>query len=291
VSDYDSYRVLAGRVRMHVLDWPGDGPPVLFVHHFSANALAALRLGKLLVRRRQVIAPDLRGRGYTDMPFGEYGIQVHVKDVMACMDRLGVERFVASGHSMGATIAVFLAAQYPERVAGLMLFDGGAVPGELAIQMLNAYYDSLQYRYPSVEAYVERFRNAPTYQAWTEELEALIRSNLYQQPDGSYIRRVPRYVIDADRRAEDLETWRQLPELYLCVRCPVLILRAGMGLIGKEDRVLPDEIVATMLDGMPSARVVTVEEAGHTSLLTIPSPARDAAILEFLGLQVRSADF
>jgi pimeloyl-ACP methyl ester carboxylesterase len=291
VSEYDSYRVLAGRVRMHVLDWPGNGPPVLFVHHFSANALAALRLGNLLVHRRRVIAPDLRGRGDTDMPFGEYGLQVHVKDVIACLDRLGVERFVASGHSMGAAIAVFLAAQFPDRVAGLMLFDGGAVPGEMAIQVLNAYYDALQYRYPSLEAYVDRYREAPTYQPWTAELEALVRSNLYQQPDGSFMRRVPRYVIDADRRAEDLETWRQLPQLYTCVRCPVLILRAGMGLIGKEDRVLPDEVVATMLDGMPAARVVTVDAAGHTSLLTIPSMDRDAAILEFLGVQVRSEDF
>jgi pimeloyl-ACP methyl ester carboxylesterase len=284
--DYSSYRVLAGRIQMHVLDWPGDDPPVLFLHGFSANALASLRLGKLLVNRRRVIAPDLRGRGRSDMPFGEYGIPVHVKDVMACMDRLGVERFIASGHSMGATICVFLAAQHPERVAGLILFDGGAIPGELALQMLNAYYDSIQYRYPSVEAYVERFRNAPTYQPWTEALEALVRSNLYRQPDGSYIRQTPRYVIDADRRAENMQTWQQLPELYGQIQCPVLILRAGMGLIGQEDRVLPDDTITSMVDKLPSARVVTIEEAGHTGLLTIPSPERDGAILEFLGLTV-----
>jgi len=35
---------------------------------------------------------------------------------------------------------------------------------------------------------------------------------------------------------------------------------------------------------MPAARVVTIPEAGHTSLLTIPSQERDAAVLEFLGL-------
>ncbi len=284
VADYTSDRVLAGRIRMHVLDWPGEDPPVLFLHHISANALAALRLGTLLVNRRRLIAPDLRGRGRSDMPFGEYGIPVHVKDVMACVDRLGVERFVASGHSMGATISVFVAAQFPERVAGLILFDGGAIPGELAIQMLNAYYDSIQYRYPSMEAYLDRFRTAPTYQPWTDELETLVCSNLYQQPDGTYIRQVPRYVLDADRRAENVEMWKQLPELYPRIQCPVLIIRAGMGLMGTGDRVLPDEVVARMLDGMPSAKVVTIEQAGHTSLMTIPSEERDSAILEFLAL-------
>src|SRR5438045_2004073 len=86
LTDYSSYRVLAGRIRMNVLDWPGEGPPVLFLHGFSANGLASLRLGKLLVNRRRLLAPDLRGRGHSDMPFGEYGIPVHVKDVMACLD-------------------------------------------------------------------------------------------------------------------------------------------------------------------------------------------------------------
>jgi pimeloyl-ACP methyl ester carboxylesterase len=280
-----SYRVLASRIRMRVLDWPGAEPPVLFIHGFSNNALAALRLGNLLAGRRRVIAPDLRGRGDSDMPFGEYGIPTHLRDLVACLNRLGVQRFVVAGHSLGATIGVFLAAQYPDRVTGLILFDGGAIPNPVAVEMLNAYYDSLTYRYPSLEAYVARFRNAPAYQPWTDELEQLVRSNLIQQPDGSYFRRVARYVIEADRRAEHLETWKQLPDLYARVECPTLILRAGMGMVGVEDRVLSDEAVAAMRAGLHSSRVVTIERAGHTSLLTIPSEERDSAILEFLGLK------
>lgn len=279
---YDSYRVLAGRIRMHVMEWQGDDPPVLFLHSFTANGLAALPLGNLLLDRRRLIAPDLRGRGLSDMPFGEYGVQVHLNDVIACLDRLGVERVVAAGHSFGATISVFLAAKYPERVAGLLLFDGGAIPAENAVQMLSAYYDTLQYRYASADDYVDRYRQAPLYQPWTSELETLVRSNLFQQPDGSFIRRVPRFVVDSDRQGENLDTWNQLPDLYRQIKCPVLILRAGMGVVGAEDQVLTDEVLAPMLDAMPSAGVVTIAEAGHTSLLTIPSEERDTAILDFL---------
>ncbi len=282
---YDSYRVLAGRVRMHVVDWPGEGPPVLFLHHITANGLASLTLGKLVNHRRRLIAPDLRGRGRTDMPFGEYNIQVHVRDVMACLDRLEVEHFIASGHSYGAMISLILAAQFSERVGGLILFDGGAMPSAIALQTLNAYYDNLTYHYASLESYIERFRNAPAYQPWTEELETLLRSNLYEQPDGTYIRRVPRYVVETERKSENLVFWQQLPELHRQVRCPVLIVRAEMGMVGPQDQVLPDDVVASMLEGMPSAQVVTVEGAGHTSLLTIPSQERDAALLQFLGLE------
>jgi pimeloyl-ACP methyl ester carboxylesterase len=284
VADYDTYRVLAGRVRMHVRDWPGDNPPIVFLHGFSNNSLSALNLGKLLAYRRRVIAPDLRGRGDTDMPFGEYGVPTHVRDVTALLDRLGVDQFVASGHSMGAVISVFLAAQMPERVTGLILFDGGAVPAPFALQMFHAYYDNIQYHYDSIDAYVDRFRQLPEYQPWTSEMDKLVRSNLMEQPDGTYVRRVSRYVINAERRTETMEIWNQLPDLYPRVTCPVLIIRAGAGMVGKDDQALNDSVIATMLAGMPTARVVTIPEAGHTSLITIPSEARDAAVLEFLGL-------
>jgi pimeloyl-ACP methyl ester carboxylesterase len=54
--------------------------------------------------------------------------------------------------------------------------------------------------------------------------------------------------------------------------------------IGRQDQVLPDAVIDKMRLGMPAAKVVTIEQAGHTSLLTIPSPKRDQAVLQFLGL-------
>ncbi|MBX3086561.1 MAG: alpha/beta hydrolase [Anaerolineae bacterium] len=285
MSPYTTTRVLAGRVRLNIMDWGSSSsdPPILFLHAFTANSLASLPLGKMLAGRRRLIAPDLRGRGHSDMPSGEYGIHIHCADMIALMDKLGIERFVVAGHSFGATIAVFLAAQVPQRVAGMILYDGGAVPSKQAMTVLDAYYSNLQYRYASAEAYISRFRNAPLYQPWTDELEQLVRSNLHQEPDGTFIRHVPRYVIDADRRSEAQNIWQQLPELYKVIVSPVLILRAGHGVMGREDQVLSDYIIAIMRQGMPRARVVTVDPAGHTSLLTIPYAERDEAILQFLG--------
>lgn len=284
MNDYRTERVLAGRIRMHIMDWPGGDPPLLFLHSLTDNGLAALQLGQLLTGRRRLIAPDLRGRGQSDVPFGDYGIPVHIKDAIACMDRLEIERFVAVGHSFGAMISLNLAAMFPNRVIGLILFDGGAVPGAQAQATLDAYYDNLQYHFPSIEAYINRFRRSSAYQPWTQELDILARSNLYQQPDQSYIRHVARYVVDADRQAERDSTWRRLPDLYREVHCPVLIIRAGMGMSGSEDQVLPDSVVALMLEGMPTAQVITIPQASHTSLLTIPSAERNKAVLNFLGL-------
>jgi pimeloyl-ACP methyl ester carboxylesterase len=285
MNRYQSYRIMTGRIRMHVMEWPGGDPPVLFLHSFTANALAALPLGNLLAGAHRLIAPDLRGRGRSDMPFSDYGPKVHLADMTACLDRLEVEHVVLAGHSFGAALAVMLAAQFseesPERLAGLMLFDGGAPASPTATEALTAYYDHLQYRYATMDEYVDRYRHAPLYQPFTEELETLIRSNLFEQPDGTYIRRMSRFVMDSDRSAQHRKAFDQLPSLYMRLNCPTLILRAEYGITGAEDQVLDDETTEAMAEDL-SAQVVTIKGVGHTSLLTSPSEERDQAILRFL---------
>ncbi|PJF36778.1 MAG: hypothetical protein CUN49_03650 [Candidatus Thermofonsia Clade 1 bacterium] len=278
------YRVMAHRVRLLVRDWPGDQPPVLFLHHITANSIEALRLARLLDGRRRLIAPDLRGRGGSDMPFGEYGLNAHYLELTDALDRLNISQCAVVGHSFGAMLGVLLAAKQPERVGRLILIDGGAPPNPTELQALNTYYDTMPYRYPSLEAYVDRYRDHPLYQPYTEELEALLRSNLRRQPDGSYIRQMARYVLDAERTPAAVAQWMRLPELYPQVRCPVLILRAGMGIFSPTDPVLTDDTLALMQAGMPQAEVLTVPEAGHTTIVTMPHAERDAAILRFLGV-------
>jgi pimeloyl-ACP methyl ester carboxylesterase len=287
-ADHDTYRILASRTLMHVRDWHGDGPPVLFLHGFTANSLLALRLGRLLSPQRRLIAPDLRGRGKSDIPFGEYGVEIHLKEISALINRLRLDKVVLAGHSFGAMLAVFLAARMPEHVESLILFDGGVLPDPLAAQALDAYYSTLNYHYASEEDYIGRFRQSPLYQPWTPELEYLVRSNLYAQPDGTFTRSVPRYVVETERTPANLAIWETLPNQYPSIACPVLVVRAGMGVISTDDPVISDAVLEKLKQALPQAKAVTIPEAAHTSLLTIPSPNRDQAILEFLKVHVNT---
>ncbi len=285
MSAHLTYRVMAYRIRMLVRDWQGEQPPVVFLHHITANGIEALRLARLLNGRRRLVAPDLRGRGGSDMPFGDYGIAIHLLELVAALDRLNISQCTLVGHSFGAMLGIFFAAQHPERVNSLVLIDGGAPPNPNELQRLNAYYDRMPYRYPSLEAYVDRYKNQPLYQPYTEELDLLLRSNLRKQADGSYIRQMARYVLDAERSPAAVAQWQQLPDCYAQVRCPVLIVRAGMGIFSAEDPVLTEEALAQMQAGMPQAEVLNVPEAGHTTIVTMPHAARDAAILRFMGVE------
>ncbi len=106
-------------------DDTGSLPVVLAVHGITANALSWRVLARELTGRARVLAPDLRGRADSRSVAGGYGLGVHADDLVAALDRAGVERAVVVGHSMGAFVAAICAARRPDRVSAALLVDGG----------------------------------------------------------------------------------------------------------------------------------------------------------------------
>lgn len=126
-----SFVVLDG-LRVHYLERPGHGVPVLLVHGLPGtaedwNAVTALLPG------RRTIAIDRPGFGYSGGGYVPLGRQLST--LAALMSRLGIARAVIAGHSYGGTLALAFAERYPGRVAGLALIDAAA--GGLKIGFSN----------------------------------------------------------------------------------------------------------------------------------------------------------
>src|ERR1700736_2619594 len=70
-------------------------------------------------------AYDQRGHGDSAHPDGEEEFSLHIleNDLRAVADRLGWDRFVLLGHSMGGMVAQLVALSSPQRLAGLVLMD------------------------------------------------------------------------------------------------------------------------------------------------------------------------
>ncbi|ESY95145.1 alpha/beta hydrolase [Mesorhizobium sp. LNHC229A00] len=105
---------------LHVLD-TGQGVPIAFQHGLGGDAAqVALNFPDSPSRRRLTI--ECRAQGGSGAggkrPFS---IAMFADDVLAAADAVGMERFVAGGISMGAAIALHLAAHHPDRVTGLVL--------------------------------------------------------------------------------------------------------------------------------------------------------------------------
>jgi pimeloyl-ACP methyl ester carboxylesterase len=100
----------------------GQGPPLLLINGYAATGSdwdpAFLdALGESF----EVICPDNRGVGDSELGEAELTIDGMAADFEALLGALGVERVVVVGWSMGGFVAQRLAARSPERVATLAL--------------------------------------------------------------------------------------------------------------------------------------------------------------------------
>jgi pimeloyl-ACP methyl ester carboxylesterase len=84
-------------------------------------------VGPLLARRHRVYALDLPPFGYSQRR-GPFTL-AHWSQLVEGFDRrLGIRKPVLVGHSLGAAVAVSVAAEAPDAVAGIVLLDGDALP-------------------------------------------------------------------------------------------------------------------------------------------------------------------
>ena len=96
----------------------GEGRPVVLLHGLGADSSQLLTALPPTIGYRYFY-PDVPGHGRT--PLDAFGFAHFADRVQALLDREGVARAVIGGISMGAAIALRLALDAPDRVAGLIL--------------------------------------------------------------------------------------------------------------------------------------------------------------------------
>ncbi|ROR32346.1 alpha/beta fold hydrolase [Inmirania thermothiophila] len=114
-------------LRLAALAWGEPGlPVVLAVHGWLDNAASFEPLARHLAGRLRLVALELPGHGHSaHRPPGlPYHFVDFVQDVVDALDALGLEEVALLGHSLGASVAAFVAAAAPERVRRLALVEG-----------------------------------------------------------------------------------------------------------------------------------------------------------------------
>ena len=123
--------VAVNGMQVHLRDeGPRDDPlPIVLLHGTSASLHTWDGWTDALKRQRRVIRFDLPGFGLTGpSPENNYSIEAYVRFVAAVMDKLGVQRFVLAGNSLGGQIAWAAAYAMPTRVDKLILVDSAGYP-------------------------------------------------------------------------------------------------------------------------------------------------------------------
>jgi pimeloyl-ACP methyl ester carboxylesterase len=110
----------ADGLRVHVAE-AGDGPPVLLLHGWPQHWYEWHRVIERLAPQFRLIAPDLRGFGWTEAPGHGYDAETFARDQVALLDALEIESASVIGHDWGGWTAMLLGIEHSERIERMVV--------------------------------------------------------------------------------------------------------------------------------------------------------------------------
>ncbi len=236
--------LLVNGVRIHYLEHGSDGPPLMLLPRITSPAITWAFVSERLVAFSRVFTLDYRGRGLSSGgPDLAYRLADYAEDTAGVIRALGLDRPVVLGHSMGARIAIYLAATAPDVVGRLILADPPVSgPGRRAYPIPLSWYIEgidLAARGESIPAAGSLLAN------WTEEQLAL-REEWLPTCDKTAIAESHRSLQDEDIHA-----------LMPSIRSPTFLICAANGgtITAEEER----EIVRLIGD----CRSTRIPRVGH----------------------------
>ena len=102
----------------------GQGSPVMLLHGWPEFWYSWRRQIPALAERFQVIAPDMRGFGYSDKPLAGYDTRTAASDMYELARALGHRRIAIVAHDIGVRVAYRFTLDHEDTVARLALLDG-----------------------------------------------------------------------------------------------------------------------------------------------------------------------
>jgi len=275
-------RVGVGAVSLAVAEWPGPakGPAVVCIHGLTANHTCWASVADLLSPAHRLIAYDLRGRGESDKPDKGYSLAIHDDDLEGLLDHFGLKKAVLIGHSLGAHIAVRFAATRPQRVAKLVLVDGGLDVRAEVLDSLRPAINRLGVEFPSMDMFMGFVRALPMFEGrWNDYLERYFRYDVEELPAGTVRAKASRLAIEEE--IANLERER-LWVYHHQVKAPTLIFRAPDGLLTPTDCLMTQAEANAMAHAIPRSKLVVVPGTNHYTVLLGQHPKVRAALRAFL---------
>ncbi|WP_076864954.1 alpha/beta fold hydrolase [Bradyrhizobium mercantei] len=118
--------------RLHVVELgPRDaaGPPIVLLHGASSNLRAMQPLGERIAKTHRVILIDRPGHGWsTRERVADSTPAIQGRMIADALTKIGVERAIVVAHSWAGALALRIALDHPDRVAGLVLLAPVAYP-------------------------------------------------------------------------------------------------------------------------------------------------------------------
>lgn len=241
----------------HVVEGPRDAPALVLSNSLGSTLKMWDRQMDALVPHFRVIRYDLRGHGASPVPPPPYDVADLGADVLALLDTLDVERAHVGGVSLGGQVAMWLAANAPDRVRSLVLcctsprFQPPEAWAERAATVQAEGTSAV------ADAVVGRWFT-PGFAAAFPELVREMRDMIASTPAEGYAA-----CCGAVERAD-------LRPLLTTIHAPTLVIA------GANDPAAPPAQSQLIVDGIAGSRLAVVDHAAH--LANIERPDRVNAL-------------
>ncbi len=110
-------------VQLELIDWGGNGEPILFLAGLGNTAHVFDEYAPQFTDQFRVLALTRRGFGASSRPPGGYDLATLSRDILTIIDSLSIERITLIGHSIAGEELTKFAILYPQRVNKLVYLD------------------------------------------------------------------------------------------------------------------------------------------------------------------------
>ena len=243
----------------------GEGPAILWIHGLGASWQSWLENLPEFARDHRVVAMDLPGFGYSEMPEQDISIEYFGAWTCRLLDALEIESAAVVGNSMGGFVGAELAVRAPERVQ------------RLAVVSAAIFWQGHRRAQPLLR--LARLTDAMAARALVRATDDIAtRRRLRQWALASAGFRYPQLISDelahemvrSARRTDGflpaLEALADYPldEELPKIECPTLIVW------GEHDTLVPAKDAVRLEELIPDARRELFERTGHVAMLERP---------------------
>lgn len=243
-------------------DLPQDAPTVVLSNSLGTTHRMWDKQVPELARHFRVVRYDTRGHGQSPVPAGPYTIDDLTDDVVALLDRIGVERVHFVGLSLGGMTGLRFAAREPERVGRLVVLCTSAHLEPESAWRLRASTVRAQGTGAVADAVVRRWYT-DAWRVANPELTAAAAHSVSVTPAEGYAGCCE--AIASMNQVNDLPAIRALL----------------LAIAGADDPATPPPHLALIADSVQRGRLLTVENAAHLATAEQPTTVT-AAILTHL---------
>ena len=228
-----------------------DAPPIVLIHSLGMDHTFWNAVTPALTETTAVLVYDCRGHGRSDKPAGPYRVEAFADDLADLLDHVGWRSAIVAGASMGGCITLAFAAAYPQRAAGLGLFD------------TTAWYDA-------PDKWEERARTAET-----KGLDALVEFQTTRWFTDAF-RASRKDVLDAsvavflaNTAQAYAETCRMLGACNMTAALPRLKMPVRIA-VGDEDYATPVAMSQALHRAIAGSTMNVIKNARHLTPLECP---------------------